>query len=96
MSDVIEKEYKLNLTLNEKEYQTLQKLLKHLEIKEYNDDSIVFSSDKNIVFYTKKSFITLAEELIINKAKLIHLNPFIGFKKLFNKIINKENLGEIN
>lgn len=95
MSDVIEKEYKLNLTLNEKEYQTLQKLLKHLEIKEYNDDSIVISSDKNIVFYTKKSFITLAEELIINKAKLIHLNPFIGFKKLFYKIINKENLGEI-
>ena len=50
MSDVIEKEYKLNLTLNEKEYQTLQKLLKHLEIKEYNNDSIVLQRNKNIVY----------------------------------------------
>lgn len=84
-----------NITLKAEECNKLQTLLSNLEIREFGDDTIVISSNKNVVIHSQNNLLTLAEGSIINKAKIIHLNPFIGVKKLLKKLLSKENLEEI-
>lgn len=84
-----------NITLKAEEYNKLQTLLNNIEIREFGDETIVISSNKNIVIHSQNNLLTLAEGSIIQKAKLIHLNPFIGVKRLLKKLLIKENLEEI-
>lgn len=95
MEIVKNSETEFNITLKAEEYNKLQTLLSNLEIREFSDDTIVISSNKNVVIHSQNNILTLAEGSIINKAKMIHLNPFIGVKRLFKKLLTKENLEEI-
>ena len=88
-------ENEFNLSLKAEEYNKLQTLLNNIEIIEFGSDTIVISSNKNVVIHSKNNLLTLADGCIINKAKIIHLNPFIGIKRLFKKLLTKDNLEEI-
>lgn len=89
-NSVIEKEYTLRLTAEE--YNKLQTLLDNLEIREFGNDTIVISSDKNVVIHSKNNIVNIADGVILDKAKIIHLNPFIGVKKLFSKLLKNKSL----
>lgn len=89
-NSVIEKEYTLRLSAEE--YKKIQTLLNNLEIKEFGENTIVISSNKNVVIHSKNNIVNIADGVILDKAKLIHLNPFIGVKKLFSKLLKNKSL----
>lgn len=89
-NSVIEKKYTLRLSAEE--YKKIQTLLNNIEIKEFGENTIVISSNKNVVIHSKNNIVNIADGVILDKAKLIHLNPFIGVKKLFSKLLKNKSL----
>lgn len=95
LNDLIETKTFLEKNLTPDKLKKLELLLENLDFLEFGKDTILIGSKKNIVIFSEKNLVNAANETIVSKSKIIHLNPFVSIKKIWDKLLKNKSLKEL-